>query len=337
MSTFGTTEYIEENTRKANKTYGFNEAHHPSVPAQMWFQHATEGLTLFVVLYSMACQWSRCLGCNLPSKMSKQHVPYDSIMEQIDSIFSERQVRHQTHEIRKLIVSNNGSILDEHTFSSTALMYLLAKVNFHLPKLQVLTLETRPEYVDIHELEFLSRALKEGETNTDLELAIGFEAFDSAIRNDIFDKGLPLDLFERFVAKIAPHGFSLKCYFMQKPVPAMTDKEAIEDIKKAIDYLSDTAQRFDIQINMHLNPTYVAKGTLLEEAFHRGEFRPPVLADVVKALRHAEGKNISLFVGLSDEGLAIEGGSFLRSGDDSLVELLEQFNQAQDFSLFRES
>ena len=44
--------------------------------------------------------------------------------------------------MRKIIVSNNGSVLDEVTFSSTALIYLMAKLNLHLPNLAVLTLET---------------------------------------------------------------------------------------------------------------------------------------------------------------------------------------------------
>ena len=98
----------------------------------------------------------------------------------------------------------------------TALIYLMAKCNLHLPNLAVLSMETRPEYVDFSELEFLSRALFEGETDTELELAIGFEAYDDRIRNDIFDKGLSLEVFEKFVQTAAPFGYHLKTYFMQK-------------------------------------------------------------------------------------------------------------------------
>ena len=64
-------------------------------------------------------------------------------------------------EIRKVIVSNNGSVLDRETFSSTALMYLLAQLNIHLPNLAVLSIETRPEYVEIAELDFMARAIAE--------------------------------------------------------------------------------------------------------------------------------------------------------------------------------
>ena len=51
------------------------------------------------------------------------------------------------------------------------------------------------------------------------------------------------------------------------------------------------------------------------------------------AARHARGKPISLFIGLTDEGLAVEGGSFLRPEDGPLVEQLEWFNCTQDFDI----
>ena len=85
--------------------------------------------------------------------MSREHVGYKELIKQIDSLFAMPEVLTQAESVRKVIVSNNGSILDEKTFSSTALMYLLAKVNLHMPNLRAFNLETRPEYVDLAELE----------------------------------------------------------------------------------------------------------------------------------------------------------------------------------------
>lgn len=51
---------ISLGTAKGGKTYGFDEAHDASRPAQWWFQESNEGLILFVVFYSQACRWSRC-------------------------------------------------------------------------------------------------------------------------------------------------------------------------------------------------------------------------------------------------------------------------------------
>lgn len=324
-------ELIYRGAAQANKSYDYAASHDTSQPADVWFQKSEEGLVLFVVFYTQACRWSRCLGCNLPSKMSSEHVDFRSLVLQVDNLFARPDVMARRADIRKVIISNNGSVLDEGTFSSTALMYLMARLNMNLVNLEVVNLETRPEYVDLAELEFLSRALAEGDTPTRLELAIGFEAFDDRIRNDIFLKGLELEVFEAFVKKIAPYGFRLKCYFMQKPVPGMTDEQGVEDIQEAIAYLGSISRLYNVSINMHLNPTYVATGTPLEQAFHEGEYLPPRLLDVARAAYAARKQPVSVFIGLYDEGLAVPGGSFIRPGDEALCARIEQFNQTQDF------
>ncbi len=315
----------------SGKNYSFDEEHDERRPAQLWFQKSPEGDVLFLVFYSQACRWSQCLGCNLPSKCSARHVGFDALMAQVDCVFSDPEVRARRDFIAKLILSNNGSMLDEVTFSSTALIYLVAQINRHLPNVSVVTFESRPEYVDVAELEFLARALREGPTPTKLEVAIGFEAYDDRIRNQVFRKGLNLKSLEKLAAELVPYGFRLKCYMMQKPVPGMSDEEAVEDVRRAIDHLDGLAGRHGVAVNMHLNPTYAAAGTALAESFLRGEYSPPRLADVVRAVRHAEGKRLSVFVGLYDEGLAVEGGSFLRPGDEETVGRLERFNRTQDF------
>ncbi|MBM3882297.1 MAG: hypothetical protein FJ387_21680 [Verrucomicrobia bacterium] len=327
---------ILHGTQRGQKDYPFDDGHDPSRPAAFWFQESEEGQILFVVFYSQACRWSQCLGCNLPAKTSKKHVGFRSLMAQVDRVLGDPAVTQRAASLRKVIVSNNGSVLDQQTFSSTALIYLIARLNERFPRLGVVSLETRVEYVDDAELEFLARALAEADTPTQLELAIGFEAFDERIRNEVFLKGLKLEQFEDLCRRLAFYGFRLKCYFMQKPVPDMTDEGAVQDIHRAIDYLSERAQRHRLRINLHLNPTYVAYGTRLEAAFVQGRYWPPDLRDVARAALRAEGKSIRVFLGLSDEGLACAGGSFLRPGEAGLVARLEAFNRTQDFNLLRE-
>ncbi|MBI4700643.1 MAG: hypothetical protein HY744_05685 [Deltaproteobacteria bacterium] len=322
-----------ELTREAGKSYGFDTAHDPNEPVGLFFQESDEGLVLFLVFYTRACRWSLCTGCPLPSTGSLHHVGLRALAKQIDAVFARPDVRARQGEIRKVIVSNQGSVLDEATFSSTALMYLVAQINLQLPQVAALSLETRAEYVDEPELEFLARAMAEGETRTVLEIAIGFEAFDEHIRNHRFRKGLSLAEFERLVDKVVRHDFHLKCYFMQKPVEQMSDEEAVRDIERAIDYLADLVERRGAHIGVHLNPTYAARGTPLGEAFLAGRYVPPQLLDVARAVRRARGKRLRVFVGLNDEGLAVAGGSFLRPGDERLVQELERFNRTGDFAI----
>lgn len=320
-------------TLESGKSYAFSDQHHAEQPAQWWFQDSDVGPLLFAVFYTQACRWSRCLGCNLPSKGSRHHVGFRSLIAQVDHLFAVPEIAVRLGDIRKIIISNNGSVLDEETFSSMALMYLLTRIRMSVPGLRAIALETRSEYVELAELEFLHRALSEESDPIDLELAIGFEAFDEHMRNAVFRKGLELSDFEAFVADVAPFGFAIKSYFMQKPVPQMSDEEAVEDIRSAIDYLDGLAARFNVRINMHLNPTYVSTGTMLAKFFAEGRYAPPRLIDVAKAALHAKGKKPSVFIGLYDEGLAVPGGSFIREGEEALVTQLEAFNRTQDFGI----
>lgn len=317
------------------KTYGPDNTKDETKPIDVWFSMSPEGLVLFIVFYTKACRWNMCSGCSLPSLSAGRNIDFVALMAQTDFVYSRPDVISQLEHIRQIIVSNNGSVLDEKTFSSTALIYFIAKTNMLVPNLSVLTIETRPEYVDCEELAFLARVIQEGKTPTDLEIAIGFEVYDNYIRNKVFRKGLSLSRIEQLVEKLARYNFRLKCYMMQKPVPEMTDDEAVKDIQNAIDYLDRIATRFHVKVNMHVNPTYVARGTGLEQAFRNGQYQPPHLRDVARAVLLAKGKNLSVCVGLTDEGLAVPGGSFLRERDKELVEHLEAFNTTQDFTVLK--
>lgn len=312
----------------------YNDAHDPNKPLQFWFQDTVDGPTLFIVFYSLACRYGRCIGCNLYMQQSSKPVNFRCLMNQVDTVFHNPEILSRANEIRKVIVSNNGSMLDEHTFSSTALMYFIAQLSRYLPNVKILSLETRPEYVEEMELEFLERAIEDS-VISQIEIAVGLEAFCEDIRNEMMGKGLSLVAFENCVRKIAEHGIRLKCYFMFQPVPGVTTEQATMDLRETIIYLTDISQEFGIPINLHVNPTYAAKGTVLEREFLAGNYVPPRLYDVAHAIVSAEGTPLTIFVGLYDEGLAVPGGSFLRDGDEELVAILNKFNCTQDFGLLR--
>ena len=70
---------------------------------------------------------------DLPAKMSKRHVPFGALMAPVDYVFCDPDVVGRRDSIHKVIVSNNGSVLDEVTFSSTSLIYLISQLNYVCP------------------------------------------------------------------------------------------------------------------------------------------------------------------------------------------------------------
>jgi radical SAM enzyme (TIGR01210 family) len=263
------------------------------------------------------------------------------IIRQIDHFFALPDVMDRREKIVRVIISNQGSVLDEETFSSVALMHLIAKLNTMLPNMAVLSLETRPEYVDMAELEFLARGLREGQTPTTLELAVGYEAHDERIRNHMLRKGLNLAHFEAFLKKVAGIGapMMVKTYLMLKPVVGMTDEEAVQDVINAMRYLHEVSQTYKVPISIHLNPTYAARGTPLAAALLRGEYKPPRLLDVARAVLAVQDLNMPIYIGLYDEGLALTqdehgepvDGTFLRLEDEELRQAMEDFNRTQNY------
>jgi radical SAM enzyme (TIGR01210 family) len=312
----------------------FNDSHNPNRPLQFWFQESHEGVILFIVFYTQACRYGRCVGCNLYQQQSPHPIDRLCLIRQIDQVFHDEDILARSQEVNKIILSNNGSILDEQTFSSTALTYFMFLVGQHFPFTRVLSLETRPEYVSLREMEFLSH-IRQETILENIEIAIGVEAFSDHIRNVRFNKNLSIEAIEHLIERVSAYHFGVKCYFMFKPVSHMTTIEAINDIQSAIDFLDGCAQKYNVDINLHLNPTYVARGTCLASEFLQGLYEPPYLIDIVQAVKLGKGKRLNIFVGLNDEGLAVEGGSFLRAGDEGLVKTLEEFNKTQNYALLQ--
>ena len=101
------------------------------------------------------------------------------------------------------------------------------------------------------------------------------------------------------------YNISLKWYMMYKAVPNMSTEAAIIDINSAAAYASALENEHGVQINLHISPTYVAVGTLLEKEFNEGNYTPPGTKEINALCDElALFKNISYYISLNDEGLS---------------------------------
>lgn len=334
---------IKRNALQAGKCYAYDNKSPVDQPITWFFQKSNEGVVLFIVFRTLPCVYNRCQFCRLPGTSTLRKVNFQKIMRQIDNVFAHPDVARMLNKINKIIVSNQGSVLDERTFDQLSLMYLLAVAEDKCPKLGCVCLETRIEYIDDDEISLLGHAMAGGDTPTVLELGIGMEAFDNVIRNGVLGKGMHLTGHQHSLERLAERlsrfelRFKIKIYFLQKPTEDMTDEQAIQDVCGCIDFLSQLVGTYSVPINLHLNPTFSAIDTPLEREFKAGRYKPPRLTDVAKAVLHADGTGVTVFVGLDDEGLACDGGSFLLPGNECMVNILQAFNETQDFDALREA
>lgn len=198
-----------------------------------------------------------------------------------------------------------------------------------LPALQQLSLETRAEYVEDWELRALTEVL--GDT-IQVEVAIGYETHDPDLRNRILGKGLSEGNLRKLMGRLAAHRCALKAYLMLKPHHSLTEEAGVTEAVAGLEHLRGLSLEFDVPVSIHLNPTYIAAGCALTEELVAAGYQPPELRSVLRVARQSIERGMPLYVGLDDEGLALQGGTWRATGldADQAVAAIQAFNRHQD-------
>lgn len=281
-------------------------------PIMFWFYNSMIGKALFVVLFTPKCRYKTekggCAGCNLPTVSSKDNLINNSDVEsQIDNVLINGLSISEKSSIRELMLSNNGSILDDKTISIESLSYCVQQAVENLPRLKKIIFETRIDnYTNIYQLHILENLVKRFNSSITLELAIGFEIFDDFLRNGYYRKGLEKKVLEEKIQILSQYDVSLKVYMMFKAVPdeLMDLESAIQDLNNASEYFSKLSEQYNVKINLHISPTYLAPGTQLYKDYKNKKYSPPSIEDIDKMF-HAlvVRKNLSYYISMNNEGL----------------------------------
>jgi hypothetical protein len=92
---------------------------------------------------------------------------------------------------------------------------------------------------------------------------------------------------------------------MYKAVPQMTTQDAIIDINNVSEYAKTLVETYQVDINIHISPTYVAIGTQLEKEFNEGNYTPPGPKEIAMLCDELIlYGNVSYYISLNDEGLS---------------------------------
>lgn len=276
-------------------------------PICFWFYENQHGFGLFIVLYSLKCRYAKCIGCSLHELSSEVKLDtQQELYKQIDYIADDSISCGEKKIVSEVIISNNGNMLDSATMPILSLLYIIDKCIASFPGLNKIILESRLEYIDETKLDILQETIQSNGRKIDLEIAVGLEIFDDFYRNNFYRKGIKLETFEEKIKLFSKYNMSVRVYMMYKACPHMTDEEAINDINQASIYLAKIAQNNDINITLHISPTFVAKGSQLETLYELGQYKPPDLYDIEKLLESLEiYDELSYYMSFNDEGLAI--------------------------------
>jgi len=300
----------------------------PTEPLFHWYVDCTTGKELVFALYTLPCRYAMCAFCALPGLSEGGHrvTPHD-IEAQVDHIL-EQYTPEQLAQVTKVSIYTAASVLDQECLPTRSLMYLALKVT-DLPKLDTVSLETRSEYVEDWELKALRHVFAH---EVRIEIGIGYETHDPHLRNKILGKGLSNRELEGLCDLLAANDCQLKAYLMLKPHHSLTEQAGVDEAIDGLGHLRALSDASGIPVSVHLNPTYVAEGCSLTVELKAHGYEPPQLRSVLTVVKEAHARSLPIYVGLDDEGLAIEGGAFRSTGLDreATVAALLSFNRHQD-------
>lgn len=291
------------------------------------------GPRLMVILRAPGCAYALrtggCTNCGFLHLTTRgQPVSPDQLVAQLRSAIDLQG--EQSARIAALELFCSGSFFCDEEIPAEARTRLLSLASGRLPALRRVTIESRPEYVDDQKLSDARAPL----APVPLELAIGLESVDDAIRLRRIRKGFTLRAFEEAATRIAEAGASLAVYLLLKPIGTSDDVEAVADVVASARYLLELRRRLDLPIRVALEPTFVLEDTPLLEELRAGRYRPPSLWAAVEAARRMAALGLRVFVGLSSEGLPADR---VPAGcpccTDALRQGLRRFNETQDIAI----
>ncbi len=228
---------------------------------------------LTVIFQTSGCRWNNCTMCGYVYDSAQKPPSHDDLMKQFENALS----RCKDEEfILKIFTS--GSFLDDSEIDAATRKEMLSRLGADVRVKKVIA-ETRPEYVTEERLSESIAALGKR-----FEVAVGLETSNDMIRKDCINKGFSFSDFVSASEVAGQEGATVKAYLLLKP-PFLSEGVAVNDMIQSINDAAPYAETISI------NLCNVQKGTLVEEMFERGDFRPPWLWSAVEVLE--KGKELA--------------------------------------------
>jgi radical SAM enzyme (TIGR01210 family) len=303
-------------------------------PLFHWYVDCLLGKELIFALYTRPCRYGKCAFCGLPSmSLGGDSVGAKDIEKQIDYILSEYSPE-QLNQVSKVSIYTASSSLDQECLPTRTLMYLALKIS-DFPKLKLVSLETRPEYVEDWELKALKNLFG---NKAEIEIGIGYETHNPELRNKILHKGLTKEELENLLKQLSENNCLLKAYLMIKPHFSLTEEQGIIEAFNGLEELAGLQEKYGVRTAVHLNPTYIAENCSLTTDMIKFGYQAPEMSSIIEIVVKANKLNLQVYVGLDDEGIAVEGGIFRNTGFDrkSTIEALLEFNKHQNLNILLE-
>lgn len=285
----------------------------PTRPVTVWKEDdVVDGervRALVAILRTRGCHWSRKGGCSMCgyNVESLEGIGAEEISAQLQAVLE----RYEGERMVKLYTS--GSFLDPVEIPLVMRDRILAS----FAGARRVLFESRPEFVT-------KEALKDLPDN--VSVALGLESASDIVLRCSVNKGFGTGDYLRAVRTLEERGIPIRTYLLLKP-PFLTERAGIDDAKASVRFAAVMSE------SVSVNPINVQKGTLVEDLWRRGDYRPPWLWSLFEVLRLRSAiPDVRLFSSPSGAGTA-RGVHNCPRCDRRLLGALERFNFEQDVSI----
>jgi len=303
---------------RAKQKIKFNPADRPTA---VWTgKDLLEGKSitaLTIIFQTSGCRWSNCTMCGYVYDSARVSPSHDDLIKQFEHAMS----RCMDEEfIVKIFTS--GSFLDDNEVGPSTRVEMLSRLGEN-DRVKKVIVETRPEYVTDERLSEARAVL-----GKKFEIAVGLETTNDLIRKDCINKGFSFSDFIRASEAAKKNKVTVKAYLMQKP-PFLSEGIAMNDMIQSINEAAPYAQ------TISMNLCNVQKGTLVDEMFERGNYRPPWLWSAVEALKIGKALSPRTVIMSDPVGAgSIRGPHNCGKCDKDVAEAIRIFSVAQDTAIF---
>ncbi len=272
---------------------------------------------LTVIFQTSGCRWNNCTMCGYVYDSAQKPPSHDDLMKQFGNALS----RCKDEEfILKIFTS--GSFLDDSEIDAETRKEMLSRLGAD-ERVKKVIAETRPEYVTQEKVSESMASLGKR-----FEVAMGLETSNDMIRKDCINKGFTFSDFVRAGEIAKREGATVKAYLMLKP-PFLSEGIAMNDMIQSINDAAPYAGTISV------NLCNVQKGTLVDEMFERGDYRPPWLWSAVEVLKKGKDSNPDTILMSDPVGAgSARGPHNCGKCDKDVAEAIRIFSVTQDAGVF---
>ena len=291
----------------------------PAEPVSVWSEKdVAAGKTvdaLVAILRTGGCWWSRksgCLMCGYNAGSANGISAQDLVAQ-----FGRALERHEGQPFIKIYTS--GSFLDPGEVAPEARDAILEMAGGRAERVLV---ESRPEFVvDVTLAEALDRV-------GSLEVAIGLETADDAVRARCVNKGFMFRDFERACATAGEAGADVRAYLLLKP-PYMTEGRAIEDAVASVGKVAGMCRTVSV------NPMNIQRGTAVEALWRKSLYRPPWLWSLLSVLERGSELTEARLMSSPSGGGTRRGAHNCGKCDDAILRAVAGFSLSGEIADLR--